>query len=101
MDEWDNYMQGFDFHMGMRFHGGIISLHNGVPSLFLTSDSRTTELTEFFSLPKMSIGEFDPAKPLEYYYEKADYSDFNKRLPYLRDNFKAFSEVNGLKVDLS
>ena len=100
VDEWDTYLQNYDFHIGMRFHGGIISMQNGLRSLFLTSDSRTTELTDFFCLPKMPVSEFDASKPIEYYYEKADYSQFNKRFEYLKDNFRAFSEVNGMTVNL-
>ena len=101
MDEWDSYLKDFDFHLGMRFHGGVISLQNGLPSLFLTSDSRTTELTDFFCFPKLPISEFDITKPLSYYYERADYSEFQKRFPYLLNNFKAFAENNGLEVNLS
>ena len=98
--EWDNYLRGYDFHIGMRFHGGVISMQNGLRSLFLTLDSRTTELTDFFCLPKLPIGKFDSTKPLKYYYDLADYSEFEKRFPYLKDNLRAFSAVNGLKVNL-
>ena len=94
--EWDAYVRNYDFHIGMRFHGGIIAMQNGLRSLFLTKDSRTNELTDFFCLPKMSIQEFDSSKSLEYYYEKADYSEFNKRFSYLKENFYAFARSNGL-----
>lgn len=97
-DEWSDYIKTFDFHLGMRFHGGIIAMQNGLRSLLISSDSRTNELADFLCIPKLSISEFDASKPIEYYYEKADFSDFQKRFPYLKENFKAFAKTNGLTV---
>ena len=97
-DEWSDYVREFDFHLGMRFHGGIIAMQNGLRSLLISSDSRTNELADFLCIPKLSISEFDASKPIEYYYEKADFSDFQKRFPYLKENFKSFAKTNGLTV---
>ena len=49
--EWCDALNGIDFSLGGRFHGNVIALWNGIRSLFLTTDSRTRELTDFFGLP--------------------------------------------------
>ena len=95
-DEWCNALKGINFSFGGRFHGNVIALQNGIKSLFIVSDSRTTELTDFFHLPTMTFNEFDKDKPLEFYYEKADYSEFNKHYPSLFKAFCNFANKNGL-----
>ena len=98
--EWDNYLRDFEFSMGMRFHGNVIALQNNMRALTVTSDSRTKELTEFFSLPSISLEEFDENKPLSYYYHKADPTEFLKNYPSRKANFIEFSLKNNLTVNL-
>lgn len=95
-EEWEDAIKGANFSMGGRFHGNIIALWNNIKSLFIVSDSRTTELTKFFHLPTITFQEFDKNKPLEYYYNKADYTDFNKHYPALFRKFCDFAKKNGL-----
>ena len=95
-EDWDEAFKGVDFSFGERFHGNVFALWNNVKALFLVSDSRTREMTEFFRLPSMEMNEFDAEKPVQYYYEKADYSEFNKYYPLLFKNFQEFAKKNGL-----
>lgn len=97
VNEWRSYIREFDFSMGARFHGNVIALWENVPALFLVSDSRTKELCEHFSLPRIDISEFDRSKPLEYYYELADYAEFHKNYPKRLAEWKEFLKVNGLE----
>lgn len=97
--QWREYMNGVDFSLGTRFHGNVLALWEGVPALFFTCDSRTKELCEHFSLPRMDISEFDPEKSIEYYYEKADYSEFHKQYPQRLKEWNEFLEMNGLLDD--
>lgn len=101
IEAWRKYMRGFDFSMGMRFHGNVIALWEGVPSLFITCDSRTKELCEFYSLPNIDAEEFDPSKPVEYYYELADYTKFQAEYPKKLRNWENFLEINGLNDNIS
>ena len=94
--EWCRYLKDIDFSIGGRFHGNVIALWNNIKSLFLTVDSRTKELTEFFRLPTIDMNLFDNKKPIEFYYEKADYSEFNKYYPSIYKNFCNFIDKNGL-----
>ena len=89
---------GYDFSIGGRFHGNVISLWNNTKSLFLYVDSRTKELTDHFKLPSMDIRDFDKDMPIEFYYEKADYSEFNKNYRKRFFEFKEFLDKNGLEI---
>ena len=77
VDEWKNYLADFQFSMGLRFHGNVVALWNRIPALFFIIDSRTEELVRYFNLPFLKMQDFDDRKPIEYYYELADYTAFN------------------------
>ena len=94
--EWEKYVRQYDFSIGARFHGNVISVWNGVPSLFLAIDSRTSEMIEYFKLPSININEFDETKPVEYYYDLADYTEFNKNYPVIYERYKNFLARNGV-----
>ena len=98
--EWDGFLDGFDFYMGMRFHGGIAAMQRGLPALFVCSDSRTEELCEFFDLPRLALSEFDPRASLSYYMSRAYPEAFLRRFPTLKRNFLDFAERNRLKIYL-
>ena len=94
--QWREYMRKFDFSMGTRFHGNVLALWENVPALFLTCDSRTRELCEHFSLPMLDINAFDSSKPIEHYYETADYERFHKQYPQRLREWEEFLEMNGI-----
>lgn len=79
IEDWKRNTQRFAFCMGARFHGNVVALKNNTPALFLTCDSRTKELTDFFGMPTLELEKIDRTKPLEYYYELADYTDFRNK----------------------
>lgn len=99
--EWCELLNNVDFSLGGRFHGNVIALWNNIKSLFLTVDSRTKELTDFFRLPAIDLNTFDENKNINYYYEKADYSEFNKYYPSIYDNFLDFIKKNKMVLDTS
>ena len=95
-DSWRTGIRGHDFSFGGRFHGNVICLWENIPALFLTLDSRTQELTDFFHLPSIRMEEFDREKPIDYYYELADYSEFNRHYKEKYLNFREFLRKNNL-----
>lgn len=97
-EEWLEAIRGYDFSIGGRFHGNVIALWENIPSLFLTVDSRTKEMVDFFKLPSLPMNEFDRTKPLEYYYNLADYSEFNKIYKSRYLNFLDFCKINNLSI---
>lgn len=99
VNDWRSFAATQDFSMGERFHGNVISLWEGVPALFFTIDTRTSEMCEFFRLPTMKIEEFDPDKDIRYYYNLADYSEFNKNYPKNLNRFIDFLKKNRLSIN--
>lgn len=51
IDDWKNYVSNFDFTIGYRLHGSILSLNAGVPALCCNVDSRAREMCEFLKIP--------------------------------------------------
>lgn len=94
--EWNEYMQNenFTFSFGSRFHGNMSALRNGIPSLWITHDSRTTELIDVLKLPHISISEFVNAKDINELIEHCDYSEFYKAYPKLTAEYVKFLDEN-------
>jgi hypothetical protein len=95
LDDWDNYISGFDLSVGTRFHGNLIALTNGVPALVFAHDSRTTELAEFMRIPHVPVEQIDTID-VETLVSMADYDAFELRYQQLYGRFAAFLSTNGL-----
>ena len=95
--EWRRASRGIRFSVGGRFHGNVVALWQGIKALFLTSDSRTRELTALFRLPAMETEDFDRNKPFSYYLGSADYSAFNRCYKERYETFERFAAKNGLR----
>ncbi len=95
-EDWDAWIRGYDFSMGGRFHGNVMAVMNGVPALLLTVDARMNEMARHFHLPALPMSAFRLDKPLEYYYDLADYTDFNRFYPVRLAEFRDFLRENGL-----
>ncbi|MCR5546581.1 MAG: polysaccharide pyruvyl transferase family protein [Lachnospiraceae bacterium] len=93
---WIDFTKDYDFSMGGRFHGNIVALWSRVPALFVSVDSRTEEMLDYFKLPRIQMMEFDRDKSIEYYFEKADYSKFNAGYHEKYKKFEEFIMRNGL-----
>lgn len=56
--EWYQFNEEMvSFSFGSRFHGNMAAHLSGVPSLWLTHDSRTREMSDFLHLPCLSLEE--------------------------------------------
>lgn len=56
---WRQAMVHYDAFVGDRFHGGVACLQVGVPAVFITSDQRMTELSEYYGAPATTFRDFD------------------------------------------
>ena len=97
VNDWKLDMSKQQFSMGLRFHGNVVALWNGIPALFFAIDSRTEELASYFSLPYMKMEEFDDTRPIQYYYDLANYDNFNKNYSKLYNRYESFLKKNNLK----
>lgn len=97
-NDWYKFIMDKEFCIGARFHGNVVPILAGVPALFIVSDSRTKELTEFFKFPTINIDKFRTDIPLQEYYDMADYSQFNREYASLLENFIDFCMKNQLEL---
>lgn len=97
-DAWLSAMENYDFSFGARFHGNVIAMWKNIPALFMTIDSRTQEMIDFFGLPHIKMEDFDKSKSPEYYYELANYENFNSKYNANFNNFKNFLNKNKLSL---
>ncbi len=96
IEEWVEWLRQFDFSMGSRFHGNVLAIRNGIPALTMAIDGRMQEMTRFFRLPTMDVNAFSLQQPLSYYYDLADFTEFNRIYPKRLADFREFLRVNGL-----
>lgn len=88
--------ENITFSFGSRIHGSVMPILSGVPAVVVGFDSRTKEMAELYDIP--CISSFDEVKPAELYsfYEKLDYSNFNKKFAEKFDAFENFLIKCGL-----
>lgn len=99
--EWRNYIlkEGFDFSVGSRIHGNIVSLLSGIPVAIFPVDSRVREMAEFYHIPMVkSVNDYYDINKL---YEYIEYDDFNKNYPIIYDNYQNFLKKCGLIKEIN
>ncbi|MGV3552752.1 polysaccharide pyruvyl transferase family protein [Rhizobium sp.] len=57
-DDWRAWASTFSLYFGRRFHGGVIAMQVGVPSLFLAIDDRMREMLKWLGFPYLEGREF-------------------------------------------
>lgn len=55
VSDWLCAVQASEFVLGTRFHGCLIGLLGGVPSVMFTHDARTREMCELLSVPQVDV----------------------------------------------
>lgn len=61
-NQWRAWASSMDFNLGRRFHGSIIAMQAGVPSLMVAVDDRMREMLGYTGLPAVDINEIDSAE---------------------------------------
>jgi hypothetical protein len=84
-----------DFVLGYRLHGNLMALSNGVPSVYFTYDSRTTEFAETYQIPSHDVFSHKPFK-LEEYWDQRLFDRFNRAWHYTYREMQTFLQENGV-----
>ena len=95
-------MKNFNFAMGTRVHGSIISANAGIPALCTSGDNRSREMCEFLKIPRfLDLPETpDRAALFEHILGRIDADAMNKSYPDLFANYRDFIEKQGLPFHL-
>lgn len=96
IQSWKNFVSNFDFTIGYRLHGSILSINAGVPAVCCNGDSRAREMCEFLKIPyNPSIGVKDDVIKI---LEEIDCDKINNHYLFLYQNFKNFLKNNNLEI---
>jgi hypothetical protein len=92
VSSWLNHFseQKISFSFGNKIHGNFAAILAGVPAFIHSFDSRTSELSEFYSIPNSRILNWDNGADLYKLYLDSDYTSFNRSFPAHYDNFCDF-----------
>ena len=92
---WAKHVSSLDFIVGLRLHGNIIALQEGVPAVFITYDSRIREICEFMHLPFVDVGHGAARSgDIRRMYELADFTGFQTAYAEHYRTFSRFLERN-------
>lgn len=98
VDDWIKALKKNDFSIGTQIHGNIAAILAGVPALPICVDKRMIEMCKFHKIPYIDINNFDSNKPLEYYKELCDFSEFNKHYQENYNNFVDYCKKNNVML---
>lgn len=98
LNDWaELYSQeNISFAFGTHFHGNMVAMHNGIPALWVTHDSRTKELTDFLHLPSIPLKIINNTKYVEELFKYCNYDETKKHYSRLCRNYIGFLEENGI-----
>lgn len=94
--DWLAFMADARLVVGQRFHGNMVGVQAGVPSLFLVHDNRTSELAAHLRLPTGTQAKLAGLAPSQVA-AAIDYGPFNRAFPDLYRIYRDFLEENGLR----
>jgi hypothetical protein len=96
IDEWAaDVGAGIDVMVGFRLHGNVIALHQGIPAIFFTYDSRIRELSSLFAVPAIEVEDYQPIN-LARLLEEADFSRVESLYQQNYAEYHRFLSENGL-----
>lgn len=75
--DYETLVRQKDLVLGYRLHGNLMALSNGVPSVYFTYDSRTTEFAETYQIPSYDVFSDKPFR-LEDYWDQSLFDRFNR-----------------------
>lgn len=99
-DEWAAEIASYDISFGTRFHGNMIALQSGVPSLWLVHDRRTRELCDYLMLPNITVKQALDTRNIDDLYNHIDYGPFLRSYPERYRKFRSYVVDAGLPHNL-
>ena len=101
--DWCDFYKEYNptFSYGSRFHGNMCAMRNGIPALWITHDSRTSELVNTLHLPSIDYKQFEKIRDLEELVSYCDYSQFKKNYRVLSRNYVQFLNENKINHNFS
>ena len=96
---WFDLIAGHDFVFGPRLHGCIAGLIQGIPSVMLARDIRTSEIAEMFDIPYFPYSKIRDMSVADFY-AHADFSKFAETYRRRYKNYQSVIAENNLVSNL-
>lgn len=93
---WSEFVRSYDLVLGTRFHGCLIALLSGTPSLLVVHDSRTLEMAEIAGIPYVLANQLNTMQDLEECVRSLSFELFKHNISALTQKFNAFKRDHGL-----
>jgi hypothetical protein len=95
---WMQRSSFYSLSIGLRLHGNMVAFQAGTPSLWISHDSRTSELIDFMKLPQLSFERLQKIKRLDEMKEifSAQLEAYFERRGVIQERFDRFWNANGL-----
>jgi len=94
IEQWKSFNKEFDFYVGTRVHGAIVTLNSGLPAVITNKDLRAREMSNLFGIKNCDVLKDDNLFDL---YESIDVDLVNKRYIELFEIFEKWLNKNDLK----
>jgi hypothetical protein len=85
-----------DLAIGVRLHGNVMALGNGVPAIYLVYDTRTREFAELLGIPHYDVMSERPFR-LEEFYQQDQFDRFSARYQDVYQDMAAFLHENHVR----
>ncbi|MDQ0849757.1 hypothetical protein QFZ65_001695 [Arthrobacter sp. B3I9] len=92
---WIQKMGDYALSFGPRIHGNIAAILAGTPAVVIAHDSRTLELADYHSIPRMLPKDLQPNMDVADIFQFADYTEFNRGHAERFDRLGRFIKENG------
>jgi len=97
IDPWaEDLARHVDAVVGLRLHGNVMALQQGIPAIPIVYDTRTREMAELFDLPAVEM-QAAGAMDLDALLEGADFAGFETAYARNFAAYRAFLDENGLR----
>ena len=96
-NEYYEYSANGQINIGVRLHGNITALAMGKPAIFVTYDSRTSELANYFGIPTLGESEILNGINFEDVIQNLNFDAFNSTFPINYARMENFLNSNGVK----
>lgn len=93
--EYEQTIADRDFVFGLRVHGNLPALAQGIPSTFIEYDQRSSELASTFSIPSIPLADASGLS-LQEILERSDFGPFNMHFRKHYESMAAFLDRNGV-----
>jgi hypothetical protein len=93
--DYEQLVRTKDLVLGYRLHGNLMALANGVPAVYFTYDSRTSEFAETFAIPSFDVFADKPFR-LEDFWDQALFEKFNRAFYQRYRDMRDFFIENGI-----